>query len=190
MHMSDRRVLLEQIKALKDNFAEAIECYQGIQQSFNKNDKLNMDVQILLVKPDSVSGEMDCSAGSKDVAMSSIDSANNALDEVRARQLHVKKLEESIGELYQLFEDMETLVELQNDLIFDITKSGDSINADLESGSIQVSVAVQRSGWTWRRRLCYITTACVIIALTLSVIWLSIFNKPKVVYRTIIESSK
>lgn len=191
LHTTDRRIRLDQVKAIKLKFMDTIRRYQEIQNLFNRHQREKMERQILLVLPHATAEDIENIIEADEVTylfglsqtVSRLANVDDVKVQVHARHSHIKKLEKSISELHQMFMDMETFVEMQNDIIINIAKSSDSVNADLHSASTELTAAIRTSSGLWKKKCCYLTLACIISSLIASLIWSLAFYRATLIYR-------
>ncbi|KAG2235630.1 hypothetical protein INT48_008506 [Thamnidium elegans] len=135
-------------------FVETIQRYQDVEREFEKNHRQRIERQILIVKPEATSDEIELVINSDEAtqifAHSLLNStrtgnASQVLDEVQIRHKDIKRIEKTIMELHNLFMDMQTMIELQQETLHDIEKTTESVVYDLEKGNNQVNIAVKRS---------------------------------------------
>ncbi|GAA5807090.1 hypothetical protein MFLAVUS_000440 [Mucor flavus] len=151
---SDRQMRRLQLNAAKKKFIETIQRYQDVEREFEKNHRQRIERQILIVKPEATPDEIELVINSDEAtqifAHSLLNStrtgnASQVLDEVQIRHKDIKRIERTIMELHNLFLDMQTMIELQQETLHDIEKTTESVVNDLEKGNKEVNVAVKRS---------------------------------------------
>jgi len=141
----------QQIAATKAKFIEVIQNYQGVEQQFRGKYKQRMERQFRIVKPDATPEEVravvDNDQGDQIFAQALMSSnrmgeSRAAYREVQERHEDVKRIEKTLTELAQLFNDMSMMVEEQDESINVIQSYALSTDKDMEAGLHQTEKAV------------------------------------------------
>ncbi|KAI9253685.1 t-SNARE [Helicostylum pulchrum] len=183
---SDRQMRRLQLDAVKKKFIETIQRYQDVEREFEKNHRQRIERQILIVKPEATPDEIELVINSDEAtqifAHSLLNStrtgnASQVLDEVQIRHKDIKRIEKTIMELHNLFLDMQTMIELQQETLHDIEKTTESVVYDLEKGNKQVNVAVKRSRITRKKKWCCFFIFLIVLIVTTFLVWWFVFPK-------------
>jgi syntaxin 1B/2/3 len=176
----DGQIKRQQTQLVKEKFKEAIQGYQQVEQQFRQRYKQRMERQFKIVKPDASPEEVkavveDTSGGQ--VFQQALMSSNRqgasraAYREVQERHEDIKRIEQTLTELAQLFNDMSVLVEQQDETVIAIETSAASAEKDLEVGVQYTDKAVESArGARKKRWICFvlIIVLLVIIAIVIA----------------------
>ncbi|KAI9469029.1 MAG: t-SNARE [Benjaminiella poitrasii] len=185
-HPSDLQMRQTQLQALRKKFIETIQRYQDIERTFEKKQRQRIERQILIVKPDASPHEIESVIDSDEppqifahslLNSSRTGNATQVLNEVQTRHKDIKKIEKTILELHQLFLDMQTMVEMQQETIMQIEKTADDTVYQLEEGNKHVSVAIKSAKMTRKRKWCCFIIFIILLAVAGILIWWFAFPK-------------
>lgn len=105
-----------QVGAVKNRFMEAIQRYQSVEQDSRKRQRQKMERQFRIVKPDAspqeVQEALDSSGQGTQMFQQALLNSNrygdarNAYREVQDRHAEIQKIEQTITELAQMFNDV------------------------------------------------------------------------------------
>jgi len=174
-HGNDSR-LKQQIGLVKSKFIEAIQHYQTVEKEFRQKYKQRVERQLRIVKPDATSEEISAaSVADTQIFQQALMSSNRygesraAFREAQERNEDIKRIEKTITELAQLFNDMSILVEQQDETIHIIEDQAEAAQRDLETGVKHTEKAVDSARAARKKRLiCFII--CLIILLVVAAI--------------------
>ncbi|KAI7891856.1 t-SNARE, partial [Mucor mucedo] len=176
---SDREMRVTQLNALKKKFVETIQRYQDIERAFEKKHRQRIERQILIVKPEATAEEIEMAIDSDQAPQifahsllnsSRTGNASQVLDEVQTRHKDIKRIEKTIMELHNLFVDMQTMVELQQETIIHLEKVSEGVVHDLEKGTRHVAVTVTRAKITRKRKwFCFILFLLILVIIGISI---------------------
>lgn len=170
----DGQIKKQQTGLVKSKFIEAIQNYQEVERQFRQKYKQRMERQFRIVKPDATPEEVkavvnDDNSGNQ-IFQQALMSSNRygesraAYREVQERHEDIKRIEQTITELAQLFNDMSVLVEQQDETINVIEAQAESADKDLETGVQHTEKAVDSARAARKKRwICFII--CLIIIL-------------------------
>ncbi|KAI9356696.1 t-SNARE [Pilaira anomala] len=184
--ISDRQMRRLQLNAVKKKFIETIQRYQDVEREFEKNHRQRIERQILIVKPEATPHEIESVINSDEAPQifahsllnsSRTGNASQVLDEVQTRHKDIKRIEKTIIELHDLFLDMQTMIELQQETVKDIEKVTEEIVYDLEKGNKHVTVAIKQSKVTRKKKWCCIFIFLMILIVIVSLICWFIFPR-------------
>ncbi|KAL0573274.1 hypothetical protein V5O48_008681 [Marasmius crinis-equi] len=143
----DGQVRKQQTALVKSKFVEAIQNYQQVEQQYRTKYKQRMERQFKIVKPDATPEEVravvnDESGGQvfqqavQSVVLDSnrLGTSSAAYREVQERHEDIKRIERTLAELAQLFNDMSTLVVEQNETIMNIETQAAAVEEDTKQG--------------------------------------------------------
>ncbi|KZO97926.1 syntaxin-like protein [Calocera viscosa TUFC12733] len=171
----------QQAAALKSEFKEAVENYQRVEQQYRQRYRERMERQFKIVKPDATPEEVQAvledGQGGQIFAQALRNTtrygeSRAAYREVQERHEEVQRIEKTLTELAQLFNDMSILVEEQEEGINVINTNAADANRDTEKAVQQVDKAVISAKRARRMRwICFfiILIILVIIAIVVAI---------------------
>jgi len=169
----DGQARRQQAALLKEKFQTAIQNYQQVEQKHRNAHKQRMERQYRIVKPDATQEEVravvngDPGAGIFQQALMStrMGESKAAYREVQERHEDIKKIEQTIAELAQLFNDMAILVEEQGETINAIEQTTMTVEKDTEQGLQHTEKAKDSARSARKKRwiCCAIVTVILII---------------------------
>ncbi|KAI0780762.1 t-SNARE [Trametes elegans] len=139
----DGQIRKQQTGLVKQKFMDAIQNYQTVEQQYRQKYKQRLERQYKIVKPDAspeeVKAVVDDDQGGQIFSQALMNSnrygeARSAYREVQERHADIKKIERTITELAQLFNDMSILVEQQDEQITVINTTIVDVEKDVETG--------------------------------------------------------
>lgn len=139
----DGQIKKQQTGLVKSKFVEAIQSYQQVEQQYRQKYKQRMERQYKIVKPDATPEEVkavvDDDQGGQVFSQALMNSnrygeSRAAYREVQERHEDIKRIERTLGELAQLFNDMSILVEQQDEQINVIETQAAGVEVDTEVG--------------------------------------------------------
>ncbi|CAG8527605.1 13421_t:CDS:2 [Cetraspora pellucida] len=148
----DLAVRRAQTANLRQRFLETLQKYQNIEYQNRQKYRARMERQYKIVKPQATQEEIDAALENDEsgqfFAQSLLNStrygaAKDALREVQERHDDIKKIEKTIAELVNLFQEMQMLVEAQDAPIATVEEHATQVSKDLESGVQQVEKALE-----------------------------------------------
>ncbi|KAF8522209.1 syntaxin [Hysterangium stoloniferum] len=169
----DGQIRKQQTGLVKQKFVEAIQNYQQVEQQYRTKYKQRMERQFKIVKPDATAEEVkavvDNDQGGQ-VFAQALQSSNRygesraAYREVQERHEDIKKIERTLGELAQLFNDMSILVEQQDETIDVIQTAALSVEKDTEVGLKYTDKAVSSARAARKKRwICFIIIIIILV---------------------------
>ena len=150
-----------QVASVKKKFMDSIQRYQKVEQAYRQKTKQRMEREYRIVRPDATPAEVQAAVEDSDgrqifsqALMSSTrhGEAKQALSEVQSRHQDILKIEKTITELAQLFNDMSILIEEQNEPIEQISNRADVVRTDVEGGLQSTEQAVKSARAARRKR--------------------------------------
>ncbi|KAF9102185.1 Plasma membrane t-SNARE, secretory vesicle fusion [Mortierella sp. AM989] len=175
----DIQIRRTQAVTLKDKFLTSLRRYQTAESEARKKYQGRMERQIKIVKPDATQEEVEQVLGGDNqqiFAQSVLQStrygdANRALREVQSRHNDIIKIEKTIIELQQLFNDMETLVTEQAIILETAEQNVHQTDNHLTEGNVQVDTAIANARSARKKKwICLIITIIIIAAIVLIVL--------------------
>ncbi|TEB31267.1 syntaxin [Coprinellus micaceus] len=169
----DGQVRKQQTAVVKQKFVEAIQGYQGVEQQYRVKYKQRMERQFKIVKPDAspeevkavVNDEGNGQIFQQALLDSRFTSSRAAYREVQERHEDIKRIERTLAELAQLFNDMSILVEQQDETINTIEQQAFNVQKDTEAGLQYTEKAVDSARAARKKRwICFIIIVVIIIA--------------------------
>lgn len=161
----DKNVRNTQIGAVKNRFKETIQRYQQVEQSYRQKYRARAERQFRIVKPDATQQEikaaLDDDQNGQIFSQALLNSnrhgeAKGALREVQERHEDIKRIERTITELAQLFNEMSILVDEQDDALNVIQEQGAQVETDMNQGLQHTNKAVDSARKARKKRwICF-----------------------------------
>ncbi|KAF8078026.1 syntaxin-like protein [Lyophyllum atratum] len=135
---------------LRSKFMDAIQNYQRVEQEYRVKARQRVERQLRIVKPDATPEEVVAVAegGGQQIFAQALSSSSRygesrmAFREVQERQQEIKKMEETLTELAQLFVDMGTLIEQQEETIGNVETTAKEVEQDTEKATENIWKAI------------------------------------------------
>ncbi|KAG5636807.1 hypothetical protein H0H81_006795 [Sphagnurus paluster] len=169
----DGQIRKQQTALVKSKFVEAIQNYQTVEQQYRTKYKQRMERQFKIVKPDATPEEVRAVVNDEQggqIFSQALLSSNRygeskaAYREVQERHEDIKRIEKTLGELAQLFNDMSVLVEQQDETINTIEAQANTVAQDTEAGLGYTEKAVVSARAARKKRwICFIIILIVLI---------------------------
>jgi len=150
---SELRVRENLLNTLTRKFIDEMKAYQASQQNYKTDIQKKMKRQVKVVKPDATDEEVEeimKSEGGRDALYKQTILAGGVNDEIRTvtakvagKYQDVKRLEESVAELHQMFLDFALLVEQQGELLNSIEHQVRQAADHVETGNQDVHGAIE-----------------------------------------------
>ncbi|KAK9245234.1 t-SNARE [Lipomyces tetrasporus] len=172
-----------QVDAVKRTFMDSIQRYQSVEASYGMKYKERAKRQYRIVRPDATEDEVrqaiEDTSGSQIFSQALLNSnrrgeARTALTEVQNRHKELQKMERTLGELVQLFKDMEELVEVQAQDVQAVDHTVKRVENDVNKGVEETRIAVKHARAARRKKwicLGIILIICIILAIVLGVVF-------------------
>ncbi|KZT11267.1 t-SNARE [Laetiporus sulphureus 93-53] len=170
----DGQIRKQQTGLVKQKFVEAIQNYQSVEQQYRTKYKQRLERQFKIVKPDATPEEVKAvvsdDQGGQIFSQALMNSnrygeARSAYREVQERHEDIKRIEKTLTELAQLFNDMSVLVEQQDETINVIETTAATVEKDTEVGLGYTEKAVDSARAARRKRWICFALFLVIIAI-------------------------
>jgi syntaxin 1B/2/3 len=178
----DGQIRKQQTALVKSKFVEAIQSYQNVEQQYRQKYKQRMERQFKIVKPDAspeeVRAVVNDEQGGQIFSQALMNSnrygeSRAAYREVQERHEDIKRIEQTLTELAQLFNDMSVLVEQQDETINVIETTAGNVQKDTEAGLAYTEKAVVSARAARKKRwICFILTLVIlaIVAIVVAVV--------------------
>mmetsp|Transcript_7848 Transcript_7848/g.12012 ORF Transcript_7848/g.12012 Transcript_7848/m.12012 type:complete len:312 (-) Transcript_7848:1438-2373(-) len=150
---SELRVRENLLNTLTRKFIDEMKAYQASQQNYKTDIQKKMKRQVKVVKPDATDEEVEDimkSEGGRDALYKQTILAGGVNDEIRTvtakvagKYQDVKRLEESVAELHQMFLDFALLVEQQGELLNSIEHQVRQAADHVEEANQEVHSAIE-----------------------------------------------
>ncbi|KAI8998485.1 t-SNARE [Trametes punicea] len=183
----DGQIRKQQTGLVKQKFMEAIQNYQSVEQQYRQKYKQRLERQYKIVKPDATPEEVkavvDDVQGGQIFSQALMNSnrygeARSAYREVQERHADIKKIEKTLTELAQLFNDMSILVEQQDEQIIAINDTVQKVEQDVEVGLNYTQKAVDSARSARKKRwICFILSVVILIIIAIIVAVVVVQNK-------------
>ncbi|KAJ3475824.1 hypothetical protein NLI96_g11577 [Meripilus lineatus] len=186
----DTRIRKNQISLVRKKFLEALQNYQKVEYDYREKYKQRVKRQFEIVKPDATQEEIeavvnDTQAGSQIFAQALSSStrygeSRAAYREVQDRHNDLQKIERTLGELAQLFNDLSEMVNLQDDNIKEIDTAAQRVEGDMLEGTRQQDKAIDSARRARRMRwICFWITVIllIIVAIIVAVVVTQVVKK-------------
>lgn len=183
---ADVQVRATQVGALKERFRDAVQRYAEVERDHRAKNRSRMERQVRVVNPGlgadevaEVVREAERGGGAGLFSQAVLASggqrshaARGALREVETRAAELARIEETLVELAQLFNDMAVLVEAQDVAIVQIEQNAVQVEGDMEKGTKDVKRAVvhARSARKMRWWCCGIVSVIIVIVVVVVVV--------------------
>jgi len=179
----DANVKRTQTAAAKDRFIEVIQRYSSVEAAHRQASKQRLAKQYRIIKPDATEEEIsycleDPFAAETMFAKATLSTkrsgeATAVLNNVQARQADLERIEATIVELAQLFQDMSMMVEEQHVAICAIEEKAHSAEKDMEAAHIElVKAKVSALSARSKRRICFSIGLVVVLVFAAIIAWL------------------
>jgi syntaxin 1B/2/3 len=183
---SDLNVRKAQAAALRKKFMETIQNYQQVEFQNRQKHRQRMERQYRIVKPDATQEEieqvLDNDGGNQVFAQSLMQSvrfgdARAALAEVQQRHDDIKKIEKTIEELANLFQEMNLIVDQQDVAIEHIENEAIQITNDMEAGVQHVGKALEHAKSARKKKWICLLIVIILLAIIAAVIYFFVVKK-------------
>lgn len=184
----DGQIRKQQTALVKQKFVEAIQNYQTVEQQYRTKYKQRMERQFKIVKPDATPEEIKAvvsdDSGGQIFSQALMNSnrygeAKSAYREVQERHEDIKKIERTLTELAQLFNDMSVLVEQQDETINVIETTAAQVEKDTEVGLQYTDKAVESARSARKKRWICFFLILIILAIVAIVVAVAIVKATK-----------
>ncbi|KAH9043173.1 t-SNARE [Lactarius pseudohatsudake] len=186
----DARIRKNQTSLVRSKFIEALQNYQQVEQQYRTRYRQRVERQFKIVKPDATPEEVaavvqsDQGTGGQVFAKALTSStqygeSRAAHREVQERHEDIRKIERTLAELAQMFNDMDALVAQQEDTINAIETSAGQVAGDTEAGLVQTEKAVKHARAARRKRWILFFIVLIILAIIGIAVGVTVSNNKK-----------
>ncbi|KAI1762322.1 t-SNARE [Hypoxylon sp. FL1150] len=180
----------QQVRRVDGRLKDAIRAYQGVESAFRKKTQDQMARQYRIVRPEADEAEVRAAVedqtGGQVFQQALMQSnrrgqAQQVLSAVQDRHEQLKKIEQQMLELAQLFQDMDTLVIQQEVAVEAIQQKAEEVVVNIDKGNEHVGVAINTARSTRRKKwICLgICVAIIAIIVIIVAVYVTIQNQGK-----------
>ncbi|KAL8402098.1 hypothetical protein RB596_008746 [Gaeumannomyces avenae] len=179
-----------QVNRVDRRLKQAINSYQQIESGFRQKSRDQLERQYRYVRPDADEREVrdaveDAANGGGQIFQQALmqsdrrGQARAVLSNVQDRHEQLKKIEQQMIELAQLFQDMDTLIVQQEVQVAQIEQKGEEVVENLDKGNEEIHVAVETAKKTRKKKwICLGIVVAIVVIIAIGVgAWIAI-NKP------------
>ncbi|KAJ6593098.1 t-SNARE [Mycena capillaripes] len=172
----EKEMRQNRVTLLRTRFTEALQTYQQAERDYRGKSRLRVERQYRIVKPEATQEEITeaISGGGEQVFMQALTQspsyahARSAFDEVQSRAQDLRKMEQTLGELAQLFSDMGHLVQQQDETMAIIEASAEDVEKNAAQGLDEVTTATRIARSLRKKRwICFIIVLIVVAILAI-----------------------
>jgi len=172
----DAELRRNQIALLQSKFMEAIQNYQLIEKENRAKSRQRVERQLKIVKPDATPEEVAAAfeGGDEQIFAQALTTSTRygesraAYREVQGRQEDLRKMEQTLAELAQLFIDMGTLIEQQEAVITAVEDTARDVEGNTEKALQHTSEATDHArSYRKGRWICFFISLFVVCVLAL-----------------------
>jgi len=185
----DGQIKKQQTGLVKTKFVEAIQNYQAVEQQHRQKYKQRLERQYKIVKPDATPEEVRAAVeddGGGRVFSQALRNSNRfgesraAYREVQERHKDIQKIERTLAELAQLFNDMSILVEQQDETVNVIEETAAHVEKDAEAGLGHTIKAVGSARAARKKRwICFGLMVLLLVIIIIIIAVIIINNRKK-----------
>lgn len=171
--LGDANARATQIGALKKRLMDSIMKYQSVEQESRQKYKARMERQYRIVKPDATPEEIRQAVDSDDggqifsqalMTSNRYGDARAAFNEVKERHEDIKRIEKTITELMEMFNDLATMVEEQDQLVQNVENNAAEIEHDVEHAGQHITKARNSAAAARRKRwICFFVLLLIVL---------------------------
>lgn len=161
------RIRQNQTGVLRNKFVEILQNYQQVERDYRQRYKQRVERQFKIVKPDATPEEVnavvnDTEGNGDQIFAQALTTSTRygesraAYREVQDRHMEIRRIEETLTELAQMFNDMSVLVEQQDEQINAIDVQAGKVEEHTAAGLEQTEKAVKSARSARRKRwICF-----------------------------------
>ncbi|WVQ78776.1 hypothetical protein IAT38_000867 [Cryptococcus sp. DSM 104549] len=170
------RAQKQQAEGAKQRFQGLLQEHQVIEKEFRKKVKDRVERQYKIVNPQATEEEVRQVTESDNPQVFSqallnsnrYGSARGAYREVQERHAEIQKIEKTLTELAQMFQEMAMLVEQQDETIVNVENQAQGVDTDIKQGLVQTDKAVESAKKARRKKwICFWIVVLIIVILAL-----------------------
>ncbi|KAG2735377.1 hypothetical protein G9P44_001591 [Scheffersomyces stipitis] len=172
------QIRLSQAESVRNNFLELIQQYQLVESNKRAESRAQAQRQYKIIQPDATEKELQQVAENPDsqqyfqqalLKSNRSQEATTVLKEVQVRHHELLKLERTMAELSQLFNDMEELVIEQDEAFQNIDENVGMAQNDIEQGVGHTYKAVE-SAKSYRKKKKWLIIICILIVIIIAAV--------------------
>jgi len=176
---SELRIRKNLIQTLTKKYIDVLKEYQDAQNKAKEEKKMRAKKRILQVKPDATTEEIDAmlvSGGADALLKQQIlqgdasEVIKNAVENANNKYKDVLKLEQSINELGQMFQDFALIIEKQGELLDQIEHQVKSAGDYVDQGNVETQQAITYLISARKKQCCICITILIIIGIIIGII--------------------
>ncbi|KAF2728523.1 t-SNARE [Polyplosphaeria fusca] len=171
-----------QVGKVDRRLKSTIQRYQTLEADFRRDSRSAAERQYRIVRPDATEEEVqqaveDPSQPIFQQALLSSDrrgQAQSTLRNVRERHEAIRKIEEQMVELAQLFTDLDQIVMQQEPLVTNIEQKGEEIHDNVVQGNTEIGGAIEKARSARRKKwwcLLIVVLILIVIAIILAIVF-------------------
>lgn len=172
----EAQIRKNQIELVRAKFVETLQRYQEVERQYRARYKQRVERQFKIVKPDATPEEVsavvnDDQGGGSQIFAQALTTSNRygesraAYREVQERHQDIKRIETTLAELAQLFNDMAVLVDQQEVQIDHIQNTAAEVDMETGGALKHTETAVKHARAARRKKwICFWITVIVILA--------------------------
>lgn len=182
----DAQIRRQQTALVKQKFMEAIQNYQQVESQYRTRYKQRLERQFKIVKPDATDEEVrtvvNSDSAQNQIFAQALQSSNRygesraAYREVQERYEDIRRIEQTLTELAQLFNDMSVLVEQQDESINAIVVNTEKTANDAELALQHTDKAVASARSARKKRWICFFICLIILAIVGIVVGVEVAN--------------
>ncbi|KAF6765127.1 syntaxin-like protein [Ephemerocybe angulata] len=180
--LQDSQIRRNQIGLLRKHFLEAIQNYQQVEHEGDMRSRQQISKQLHIVKPDTTPEEVQAfiDGGHQQVFAEALTTSTRygesrlAYKEVQDRQQDLRRMEKTLAELAQLFNDMAILVEQQDTVVEAVEQTAVDIESNTKGALENTKLAViSARNYRKGRWICFgiFVAICCILAIVLGIVF-------------------
>lgn len=169
---------MSQAESVRNNFLELIQQYQLVESNKRAESRAQAQRQYKIIQPDATEKELQQVAENPDnqqyfqqalLQSNRSEESTTVLKEVQIRHHELLKLERTMAELSQLFNDMEELVIEQDEAFQNIDENVGMAQNDIEQGVGHTYKAVE-SAKSYRKKKKWLIIICILIVIIIAAV--------------------
>ncbi|KAK1920984.1 putative syntaxin [Papiliotrema laurentii] len=170
------KAMKNQVEAVKTRFTTLLQEHQVVEKEFRKKVKDRVERQYRIVNPNATEEEVRQVTESDNPQVFSqallnsnrYGAARGAYREVQERHAEIQKIEKTLTELAQMFQEMSMLVEQQDETIVNVENQAMGVDKDVQDALKQTSRAVESARKARRKKwICFWILVAIVCILAL-----------------------
>lgn len=175
----DNKTRVTQTNSVKKKMLEAIKKFQKVEYEYKNRYRAQQKRQVELTNPNLSPSEVDeivdSDQGQQIFANATLRSnrhgeAKSALREVQERHQDIKKIERTIAELAQLFNEMNVMMDEQAPMVQQIDQTAEAVKGDIVGGNTNIDKGIKSARAARKKKwICFWVVVIILIAIALAV---------------------